>query len=61
MARCSDRDESSGSGSLIHGGGHRGSPVGFGRQTFTRTKTRLSAVLIRKLTLLVLVTRRMSA
>ena len=38
MARRSDRHESGGGGPLIHSGGHRGSPVGFGRQTFTRTK-----------------------
>jgi hypothetical protein len=38
VARCSDRRESGGSGPLIRSGGHRGSPVGFGRQTYTRTK-----------------------
>ena len=38
MARRSDRHESGGGGPLIHSGGHRGSSVGFGRQTLTRTK-----------------------
>ena len=40
MACRSDRYESGGGGPLIHSGGHRGSPVGFGRQTSTRTKDR---------------------
>ena len=38
MARRSDHHESGGGGPLIHSGGHRESPVGFGRQTLTRTK-----------------------
>ena len=40
MACRSDRDESGGGGPLIHSGGHRGSPVGFGRQTSTETEDR---------------------
>ena len=43
MACRSDRHESGGGGLLIHSGAHRGSPVGFGRQTFTRTKSPLAA------------------
>jgi hypothetical protein len=35
VARRSDRQESGGGGPFIHSGGHRGSPVGFGRQTLT--------------------------
>jgi hypothetical protein len=38
VARRSDRQESGSGGPFIHSGGHRGSPVGFGRQTLTRTK-----------------------
>jgi putative transposase len=38
VACRSDRHESGGGGPLIHSGGHRGSPVGFGRQTFNRDR-----------------------
>jgi hypothetical protein len=38
VARRSDRHESGGGEPLIHSGGHRGSSVGFGCQTLTRTK-----------------------
>ena len=40
MACRGDRHESGGGGPLIHSGGHRGSPVGFGRQTFNRDQGR---------------------
>jgi hypothetical protein len=40
VACRSDRHESGGGGPLIHSGGHRGSPVGFGRQTSTETEDR---------------------
>src|SRR6266478_85842 len=40
MAGRRDRHESGGGGPLIHSGGHRGSPVGFGRQTSTETEDR---------------------
>src|ERR1700737_3542440 len=38
VACRSGRHESGGGGPLIHSGGHRGSPVGFGRQTFNRDR-----------------------
>jgi hypothetical protein len=40
VACRSDRHESGGGGPLIHSDGHRGSPVGFGRQTSTETEDR---------------------
>ena len=38
MVRRSDRRESGGGGPLIHSGGHRESPVGFGWNCFNRTE-----------------------
>jgi hypothetical protein len=40
VACRSDRHGSGGGGPRIHSGGHRGSPVGFGRQTSTETEDR---------------------